>query len=95
MAREVRWSDEARSDLHEIAEFISRDSAYLAALSLSRIIERAEQAREFPRGGRVVPEFGSGRIRELLWKDYRIIYRLEENGMLVLTVVRGQRLLNP
>ena len=43
--------------------------------------------------GRVVPEIGNPDIRELIFKKYRIVYRLNANCIEILTVFEGHRLL--
>ncbi|HVT58714.1 MAG TPA: type II toxin-antitoxin system RelE/ParE family toxin [Thermoanaerobaculia bacterium] len=40
--------------------------------------------------GRMVPE-GDGRHRELILRPYRIIYRVEGQKILIVTVVHGSR----
>jgi hypothetical protein len=39
--------------------------------------------------GRFVPEADDGNIRELLFYNYRIIYRFETDRILVLTIIHG------
>jgi mRNA-degrading endonuclease RelE of RelBE toxin-antitoxin system len=38
-----------------------------------------------------VPEVGDPKIREVLVGGYRVIYRLEQKRLLVLTVIEGHR----
>ena len=45
-----------------------------------------------PYSGRVVPELENNTIRELLYKNYRIVYRvLNETDIEILAVVHGAR----
>jgi len=46
--------------------------------------------KTFPQKGRMVPEVGRTEIREVLYGQYRVIYRLEEKRLFILTV-RHQR----
>jgi len=46
-----------------------------------------------PRIGRTVPEIANPDIRELLFKKYRIVYRVSKNTVEILTVFEGHRLL--
>jgi len=48
---------------------------------------------QFPRSGRKVPEFDDDDIRELLAYSYRIIYRIEEDNVIISTVIHGKRTL--
>ena len=88
------WTDEARDRLWEIEEFIARDSAERAALFIDTLIDHAEAALpDNPQAGRIVPETDNPSIRELIFKGYRIIYRLTEGRIVVLSVFEGHRLL--
>lgn len=52
-------------------------------------------AANHPEAGRVVPEFGREDIREVFLRSYRIVYLIEEDATVVLTVFEGHRLLEP
>jgi len=43
----------------------------------------------------MVAEYGDPRIREVIEGPYRVIYRTESDGLVVLAVVHGARLLPP
>ena len=60
---------------------------------LKQLIEHAELLSDKPRMGRAVPELANPDIRELLFKKYRIVYRLKANCIEILTVFEGHRLL--
>jgi len=47
----------------------------------------------FPQAGRKVPEFDDENIRELVVYSYRIIYRLQQDEVLIVTVIHGKRVL--
>ncbi|MBI5863789.1 MAG: type II toxin-antitoxin system RelE/ParE family toxin [Planctomycetes bacterium] len=60
------------------------------------MIQKADVLERFPRMGRVVREFGDDRCRQLIWKQYRIIYWIDESPrprVLILAVVHRARLL--
>jgi plasmid stabilization system protein ParE len=94
VARKIIWTEKALTHLEFLILYISRDSPQLAALTVSRIMARAEQAAEFPESGRIVPEYGDPGLRELFWKAYRIVYRLEEGRIAIVGVVHGSRQLD-
>lgn len=90
----IIWTHEALEQLVEIEDFISKDSPERAAKFVDEIIEHAEAALpDRPRIGRTVPEISNPNIRELVFKKYRIVYRVNENNMEILTVFEGHRLL--
>ena len=56
------------------------------------IFRQLELLQPHPRLGRVAPEFGDEAIRELLFRQYRLIYRLvSESGIDVLALQTGLR----
>ncbi len=87
----LEWTEPAVLDLESIRDYIAKDSAYYAAQFVARIIEAAETLPDHPRIGRAVPEAEDDVIRELLFQNYRIIYRVEPDRILVLTVIHGGR----
>ena len=88
------WTDEARERLWEIEAFIARDRAERAAAFIDSLINHAEELLpENPQAGRIVPETDNPAIRELVFKGYRIIYRLSVDRIAVLSVFEGHRLL--
>ena len=91
MARQVRWSHEAATDLESIAEYISKDSPYYAAAFVGEILAAAGSLDRLSRRGRVVPEVGDDTVRELLVKGYRLLYKLGDDFVLILAVIHGRR----
>ena len=89
----IRWSQEALYRLIEIEEYISKDNADRAIQFVDQLIEHAELLSGKPHMGRIVPELANPDIRELVFKKYRIIYRLKEKRIEILTVFEGHRLM--
>jgi addiction module RelE/StbE family toxin len=87
----TEFSPAAVADLEAIARYITRDNPKAAATWVDRLVDRAEKAAVAPRVGRVVPEVGNPEIREVFVRTYRIIYRIEADRILVLTVFEGHR----
>ena len=87
----VEWTEPAVSDLEGIRNFIGRDSKYYATRFVEKVVEAVENLDKFPKIGRSVPEAEEESIRELLLHSYRIIYRVETDRILVLTVIHGAR----
>jgi addiction module RelE/StbE family toxin len=87
----LEWSPQASKDLEAIEDYIAKDDPRAAAAWIERLIERAEKAISAPRAGRMVPEWQDPAIREVLLRTYRIIYRIEEDCLRVLTVLEGHK----
>ena len=60
---------------------------------VGKVLEASRNIRLFPRSGRVVPEVGHGDLRERFVYSYRLVYRIEEQRVLIVAVIHGKRLL--
>ena len=90
----VTWSREAGENLVDIEEFIARDSVERAVRFVDAFIDHVEAIlTDNPRSGRTVPEIGNPDFRELIYRGYRIVYRLNGDRNEILTVFEGHRLL--
>lgn len=88
---EIRWSMTAESDLRQIEEFIAKDSPFHAVNFVGRLVESAEMLKATPMLGRIVPEFSRRSLRELLVRQYRVVYLFRNDTVTVLRVVHGAR----
>lgn len=61
---------------------------------VDRIIGTTRRLGEHPLAGRVVPERGDDRYREVFVYSYRVIYRIDDDQVLVVAVIHGKRLLD-
>jgi plasmid stabilization system protein ParE len=57
------------------------------------LVQRAQQAKDFPQSGRRVPEYGRDDLRELLERPDRIVYRVLPEQVDVVTVWHFRRVL--
>jgi toxin ParE1/3/4 len=90
----IRWTQEALDRLLNIEAFISIDSPERAIKFIDDIIDHTEKIlSDRIRLRRMVPEISNPEVRELLFKKYRIVYRLNKNQVEILTVFEGHRLL--
>lgn len=88
------WSEEAINKLQEIDRYISKDNPDAAVELIDKLISLAETIIDNPEKGRVVPELSIQQIRELLFKNYRIVYIIRKNSIDILTVFEGHKELN-
>ena len=82
MAYKLIWSPAARDDLHDIVVFIARDNLSRAMSFGYELITETDRLKEFPESGRIVPEYRSDKIREILFRPYRIVYRVDHQRVL-------------
>jgi len=87
----IRWTDPAIESLRNLHGYIAKDSEVYASSFVQRIILAVDKLPTFPKLGRVVPEADEETIRELLYQNYRIIYRIKGERVEILTVVQGSR----
>lgn len=91
MAYSIDWSEAAISSVAEAAEYIAKDSPSYAAALISQAELAANSLFQFPKRGRVVPEYRNAAIRELFVGRYRLIYRIRAETVTVLAFVHGAR----
>ena len=87
----IEWTEPSIVDLQAIGEYIAKDAEYYASRFMDKIIDAVGKLADFPKIGRIVPEAEQENIRELLFYNYRIIYRIEKKQILILTVIHGSR----
>ena len=87
----IQWSETSINDLLQIKEYISIGSPHYANIFINRIFAITKKSSTFPQIGRKVPEMNRDDIREVIFRNYRIIYHLEDSLITVLTVIHGAR----
>ena len=91
----ILWAPLALGQLQEIVDYIARDKPGAAARWADRMFDLAETLTAAPHRGRVVPEIGRKEVRELLDGNYRMIYRIDQKSISILTVRHSYRVLDP
>jgi toxin ParE1/3/4 len=91
MAKAVKWTEMAWSDLEAVAEYIARDSRYYAAAFVREVREAARSLRQFPERGSIVSELADPTIRELYVRQYRLVYQITTKEVFVLAFIHGAR----
>ncbi|MBI5196288.1 MAG: type II toxin-antitoxin system RelE/ParE family toxin [Nitrospirae bacterium] len=89
----IIWSPLAIERAREIAEYIAHDNMIMAENWIDTVFAKVEQLKSFPGSGRIVPEINSRTIKELIYGNYRIICRIEEKQISILTVRHGKQIL--
>ena len=87
----LHWSDRAVRDLDSIHAYIASDNPYAARRWVAHLWSEAQQLESSPRIGRVVPELQREEIRELLIGNYRIVYKVGEKKVDILTIFERHR----
>jgi len=80
-------------DPDNIEEYIARDNPTAAIKFVDELITIGESIVNKPEKGRIVPELSIDNIREIIHKNYRIVYIIKKNSIDILTVFEAHRLL--
>jgi len=80
---EIRISEKAKRQLRNIYKYYSENSIHYAEHFLEDFYNSLESLREFPKMYGIIPQLEKHNIRKLLFKDYRILYQVEENKELI------------
>lgn len=92
---QVIWTTRATGELADIATYLEMYSAIYAASFVKKVYGRVGQLASFPEMGRVIPEIGRATYRELLEGNYRIMYELLDDIVLVQQLVHQARNFEP
>jgi len=90
----IDWAKIAENDLKNIIEYIAEDSPANALKILKKIKQKASSLYTLPERGRIVPELQDQGIfiyRELVIPPWRIIYRISEMKIYVLSVLDARQ----
>ncbi|MDP2846039.1 MAG: type II toxin-antitoxin system RelE/ParE family toxin [Candidatus Methanoperedens sp.] len=71
-------TEKASSNLHAIHDYIAKDSKTYATRFIKSLIRATTKLEQMPRCGRTVPELEDYGFREVVYQNYRIVYRLVE-----------------
>jgi len=93
---EVIWTQEALERLEDIQYYLAvQERAPQAALaSVEKILAREAQIGELPLSGRMVADYKLHNLREVLEGSYRIIYSIQSDRILIISVMHQSRLLS-
>jgi len=90
----VEWATIAETDLKQIIDYLAANSPENALQIFKKIRLRASGLYSFPERGRIVPELqaqGINIYRELIVTPWRIVYRIAEGTVFVLSVINSRQ----
>lgn len=90
----VIWSPQASIDLEEIILYIAERNPINVGAIFNQLKSKADGLSKFPYKGVVVPElktFGITSYLQLIAKPWRIIYRIQEETVFVVTVIDSRQ----
>lgn len=90
----IVWSPLAIEQVKDIANYIALDKVPATQSWIEEVFDSVKRLEEFSESGRKVPEIDRENIREIVNGNYRVIYKIENNKVLVLTVKNYRQQLN-
>lgn len=88
---QIVWTEPALLDLNEIAEYIALDKPDAARRLVKQIFSSASRLEQFPESGRIPPELEHSKYREVIVGPCRILYRVDQDKVYIVYVMRGKR----
>jgi len=85
------WTKEVLLRLQEIEGYISKDNDSTAIKFVDKLISIAEKIVYHPEKGRIVPELSIDKIREIIFKNYRIVYMTKKDSINILTLFESHQ----
>lgn len=90
----IIWAKEAMINLQQIEDFISAENPDAAIRLTDKLISLTKNLVRFPKKGRIVPELSIDRIREIIHKNYRLVYVIKKNSITIISVFESHKLLS-
>ena len=87
----IIWTEDGINSFVNVVEYISNDSFYYASNLAKKILASIEKLIIFPQMGRIVPEYNNPKIREILYQNYRIVYRIKKNAIYIVLIIHGSK----
>ena len=88
---EIIWTEPALDDLDQIAEYIALDKLSAAQDLVRKVFEKVDRLSDSPNSGRKVPELTPSKYKEVIVGPCRIFYRVSEEAVYILHVMRVER----
>lgn len=90
--RKVVWAPSALSDLRDVYDYIQMDSPSRARVAVNDILNHVEKLSRFIKLGRVIPEIGESRYREIIIGNYRIFHEVRAREIFIFRILHAKRL---
>ena len=88
---EIVWTEPALDDLNQLAEYIALSNLNAAKQLVEKVFNAVTRLELFPESGRVPPELSELDYREVIVTPCRIFYKIENNNVFILHVLRQEQ----
>jgi toxin ParE1/3/4 len=88
---EIIWTNPALDDIDDIAEYIALSNLLSAKKLVSKIFDKVERIEMLPESGKKPIELTSLNYREVIVNPCRIFYKIDNDKVYILHVMRQER----
>ena len=90
----VLLGQSALDDLRDIkAYYVEVGAPKVGGEIVTDILRHVDILIDHPMSGRIVPEFETENIRELIYPPYRVVYTIQASDLILIRVWRSERML--
>lgn len=82
----IRWTQTALDRVVEISDYIALDSSTAAEKWANAVFDKADELLDFTNRFRKVKESSNPNDREVVFGNYRIIFRIQSKTIFILSV---------
>ena len=83
----IKWTPLALSKVENICSYFDEHVPEYSFKFIDNILNKIQNLKQFPKMGRMVLERGNPNLRELIIGNYRVIYRLNNDEISLITVL--------
>ena len=88
---EIIWTEPALNDLNEIAEYIALSNLAVAKRLTQKVFDKINRLENYPESGKVPIELKSFSYREIVVNPCRVFYKVDNNQVYIIHVMRQER----
>ncbi len=88
---QIIWTDPALDSLNDIAEYIAVSNIYAAKQLVENVFDKVQRLEQFPDSGKIPEEIDTLDYREVLVSPCRVFYKVEQEVVYILHVLRQER----
>ena len=88
---EIIWTNPALDDINDIAEYTALSNLLSAKKLVSKIFDKVERLEMLPESGKKPIELTSLNYREVIVNPCRIFYKIDNDKVYILHVMRQER----
>ena len=88
---QIIWAEPALDNLNDIAEYIAVSNIYAAKQLVENVFNKVQRLEQFPEPGRIPEEIAKLNYREVVVNPCRVFYKVEQDTVYILHVLRQER----